>query len=332
MTLRRAFLLLASAALGVALIVALVRVSRIDVRSTLHLVRQASWFAVAKLIALNGIVVYLSTEKWRSIDAALRHASDSVPSRYESFALSSLGMALGLVLPVQLGLISARTLGTYFRGRPFVRGTAGTMVEQSFDLLCIGLFAIATVITVLCRGKALTWIVCAAAFGSLALLAPGPSVWLINWLASRLLRMAPTRRIGDTLSSFSQSFNSRVFTVKLARRLIVLSEFRFVAVVLIAYETSVAIGSGIPLWQIAAAMPLVLVAGIVVITPGALGVNELTSVTVLNLFGTPLGVSAQWALANRILSTAACFAVAVFAAVGLLAVRLVGERAQKVRQ
>jgi len=49
------------------------------------------------------------------------------------------------------------------------------------------------------------------------------------------------------------------------------------------------------------------------VTPGGIGVNELASVTALKLFGTPLSIAAQWAVANRILCTASCFLVAGFA-------------------
>ena len=71
-----------------------------------------------------------------------------------------------------------------------------------------------------------------------------------------------------------------------------------------------AIGVHIPLWHLAAAMPFVIIACVVVVTPGGLGVNELSYATMLHLFGTPLNVGAQWALANRFLVASSCFVVA----------------------
>ena len=68
-----------------------------------------------------------------------------------------------------------------------------------------------------------------------------------------------------------------------------------------AAQAAQAIGAQIPVWHLAAAMPFVIIACVIVITPGGLGVNELTYATALHLFGTPLAVGAQWALANRFL-------------------------------
>ena len=68
-----------------------------------------------------------------------------------------------------------------------------------------------------------------------------------------------------------------------------------------AAQAAQAIGVHIPLWHLAAAMPFVIIACVIVVTPGGLGVNELSYATTLHLFGTPLNVGAQWALANRVL-------------------------------
>ncbi len=272
MAFRRGLLLFISTALGIVLIAALVRVSRIDLRSVFNQLRQVSWFVFAKLMTLNAIVVYLSTEKWRSIDKAVRRPSDLVPSRSESFAVSSVGMALTLILPAQLGMVSARTLGTHFRGRPFKRGTAGTLLEQSFDLFAYGLFVAATVVTGLFKGKALTWTFCALGVVMLGILSAATCVRLIRWIACLALRKGPAvSRIRPALQQIAQQDESNFLSVNLARRLIVLSQIRFGVIVLMGYQSAEAVGTTIPLWQIAAAMPFVLIAGIAAVTPGALG-------------------------------------------------------------
>ncbi len=84
-----------------------------------------------------------------------------------------------------------------------------------------------------------------------------------------------------------------------------------------AGEAARAIGVSIPLWHLAAAMPFVIIACVIVVTPGGLGVNELSYATMLHLFGTPLHVGAQWALANRFLVASSCFVVAACAAAAL---------------
>ena len=80
-----------------------------------------------------------------------------------------------------------------------------------------------------------------------------------------------------------------------------------------AEQTARAIHVYIPLWNMAAAVPFVVVATIIAVTPGGIGVNELTSTTALKFFGTPMAVAAQWSVANRLLVTASCFVVAAFA-------------------
>ncbi|HXH50492.1 MAG TPA: hypothetical protein VNM47_14205, partial [Terriglobia bacterium] len=135
MKLRRILLAMASVALATVLIYLVIRIGNIDLRATLHEIAGARPSALVGLVLLNVLLVYLSTEKWRSVDAALRHASDPVPSRITAFVFTSAGMTLGLVLPVQLGMTAARTFGTHFYGSPLKRGTAGTLLEQSFDVV-----------------------------------------------------------------------------------------------------------------------------------------------------------------------------------------------------
>ena len=70
-----------------------------------------------------------------------------------------------------------------------------------------------------------------------------------------------------------------------------------------------------PLANGGGACRFVVMASVIALTPGGLGVNELTSVTALRIFGTPLAVGAQWALANRALIAVSYFIVAICAVV-----------------
>ena len=92
-----------------------------------------------------------------------------------------------------------------------------------------------------------------------------------------------------------------------------LSATRFVIQALMAAQAAKAIGVHIPLWHLAAAMPFVIIACVIVVTPAGLGVNELSYATALHMFGTPLAIGAQWALANRFLVASSCFVVAACA-------------------
>ena len=324
MTLRRSLLGVASAALTIALIVVLIKVGKIDLRFTFKQLRSVSLISFTKLLLLNGLLVYLSTEKWRSIDAAWRRSSDTVPSRTTAFAHTSAGLALGIVLPVQLAMSTARTFGTHAHGRALKRGTAGTLFEQSFDLLTVGFLAVASGMTRLYSGGGVMWALLAAAAMVLAMLAVGPFIRVIRWLAaSCAARTAATQsRAGAFLRGLFELRHSGLFNAGLARRLVMLSALRFGVVVLMSIQTAEAIGVHIPLWQMAAAIPFVVLASVIALTPGGLGVNELTSVTALKMFGTPLAVGAEWALVNRVLIAVSYFLVAACAAVILYAGRI----------
>ena len=66
-----------------------------------------------------------------------------------------------------------------------------------------------------------------------------------------------------------QSWNSQAcLTQGLSRRLMGLSLARYVIQVLMAGQTAEAIGVHIPLWHLAAAMPFVVIACVIVVTPG----------------------------------------------------------------
>jgi uncharacterized membrane protein YbhN (UPF0104 family) len=315
MTLKRILLALASLALGAVLVAFLIRVGKIDLRQTWHMVQSVSCMAFAKLALLNVLLIFISTEKWRGVDASLRSPSDSIPSRGTAFALTSAGMALGLVLPVQLGMAVARTMGTCFYGTPFKRGTAGTLLEQSFDVVIICFLAVASGVTWFFHGAAIMWTACAVAMTVVASLAVGPSMRLIRRLALYVASwLGLDNRIGIALKNLSELEDSGLLSSGLANQLMLLSTIRFAIVALMAAQTSEAIGAAIPIWQMAAMVPFVVVATVFAVTPGGIGVNELTSVTALRLFGTPLDTAARWALANRILATSACFLVAAAAA------------------
>lgn len=317
MKMRRSLLTVASVALAIALIAVLINVGKIDLRLTLQQLKNVSLISFTKLVVLNALLVYLSTEKWRTIDAAWRSPSDSVPSRTTSYALTSVGLAVGIILPVQLAMATARTLGTSIHGGALKRGTAGTLLEQGFDIFTVSLLAVASGVTWFCHGGAKTWALCAAAAIALALLVVGPSVRLIQWLASFLKASTILPRNRMFLSAW-ELLHSGILNAGLARRLVVLSALRFGTVVSMSTETASAVGLHIPVWQMAAAIPFMIFASIIAVTPGGIGIIDLAGAGALQIFGTPLAIGAQWALANRVLVSASYLLVAACAATPLL--------------
>ena len=156
------------------------------------------------------------------------------------------------------------------------------------------------------------WMVSASAMTAFALLAVGPLIGLIRRMATsyNARTAAPQNRI---LRSLWEIQHSRLLNAGMARRLVTLSTIRFGVVVLMAGQTSEAIHANIP--------ALAYGSGDAVCRHGHRdrgnsGWNRGERVYLHNspqFFGTPLATAAGWSLANRVLITASCFAVASFA-------------------
>lgn len=320
---RRLLLALGSAGAGAVLVILLLRFSRVNVDATLAALRHASPAVLLELLLLNALLVWLSTLKWRAVDRVLRRPGDAAPSRISAFFVTSAGMALGLVLPVQIGMTISRTLGTHFYGRAFRRGTGGTLFEQAFDLLIVLFLAVASALTSFFHGSGLLWIASALAVALLSVALAHPwcrlAARLFHFAAAQARRTPAESRLSRLfhrlLSGLAGLEHTGIANAALVRRLLLLSAIRFCVVVLMATRTAAAIHAAIPFWRMAAAMPFATLANLIGITPGGVGINELASVSLLHLFGTPLGMASDWALANRLLGTLSGFAVA---ACGLL--------------
>jgi uncharacterized membrane protein YbhN (UPF0104 family) len=307
-SLRRGFLLAVSFALSGILIVALIKIGRINLYATFEHLRDVSAVAFAGLVALTALHIYLSSLKWRKIDAFLRRSSDSAPSAAASFAITSVGVVCGQVLPVQISMSAARTVGTYFYGSPLKRGTAGTLYEQSFDVFIVGFLAIASGVTWFSKGGAAVYMIAATIMTIFAVLAVGPSIRFARSVLSATANSKWARN--RVIRRFADLEQSGFLNAGLARQLMMLSAARFVVQILMVGQVAEAVGAHVSIWQLAAATPLAALAYALAITPGGLGVTELGYAFALHLFGTPVAVAAQWALENRILVLASCFVVA----------------------
>jgi hypothetical protein len=312
---KRIALTLASFAVAAALIAALVVYSGVNLRETFARLAAMDRLAFLRMSVLMAFYIFLSSEKWRLIDRVLRHREDTPLPRSNAFTLTSLGVALGQVLPVQVSLSVARTLGTRLYGRALRRGTLGTLFEQAFDFVMVCFLALASAGTRVLHGGARTWLALAVPAAALAVLAAGPATAMVRRIGARVTAGRPAR----WRQFVSEMQGSGLLEARLGRQLMALSALRFVVLVLTARETTVAIHSSLPLWHLAAAMPFVVLSMAVGITPGGLGLNELTYSAALSLFGTPLAATTQWAIANRLLNSAASFVVAIAASVLLLA-------------
>jgi hypothetical protein len=165
----------------------------------------------------------------------------------------------------------------------------------------------ASVCTLLLHGGWALWLAFAVACALLGVISVGSLMKVVNRLATRAAtsKMCPARW-HPTLTELQQS---GLFQASLSRPLTLISFARFVVLVLIASQVSSGVHIAIPLWRLGAAVPFGLLAAVVGITPGGLGLSEAAYATFFKLSGLSLALSTQWAMANRLLATAAIFIV-----------------------
>jgi len=311
MRLRSVLLSIASIAVGVLLIVALVSIAKVDVHAALRQVVGANRAALLRLTALMAVLILLSAGKWRMIDKVLLRPDDGLLSGAAYFAITSAGVALGQVLPIPMSMVVARVLGTHFQGSALKRGTVGTLCDQGTDFLMVCFLIPASVVTRMYFRTPRVWIVMGAGMSLLIFSIVPQMTGLLGWLARHFAGVGAGSRSRwrQALRELSQF---GLLEPRLVRKLMSLAMLRFVVLVLMADETSRAVALSVPVWHLAAAMPFVVISSALAVTPGGIGLNELTYTTALTLFGTPLAIAAQWSLANRVLTAAAAFGVAAW--------------------
>jgi uncharacterized membrane protein YbhN (UPF0104 family) len=307
---RRGFLLAVSFGLSGFLIFVLIKVGKIHLGATLAHLRNVNGSACAALLVLTALHIYLSSLKWQKIDGFLRSGSDSAPSAFASFAFTSVGVVCGQILPVQISMSAARTLGTYFYGSALKRGTAGSLFEQSFDVWIMGFLAVASGITWLAGGGAAVYLISAVVMTASAVFAVGPMIQAAHWIVrssakGRWSHNRIVRRVADLE-------HSGFLHAGLGRQLMALSAARFAVQIWMLKEVAAAVGAHIPVWQLAAATPLAALAYALAITPGGIGVTELGYTFALKLFGTSVTVAAPWVLEARVLIFTSSCLVAIF--------------------
>jgi len=306
-----------SLVVGLGLIVLLLLASSVRWQEVLDRSLAVDRMAFVRLTLLFALNSFLSSKKWRMTDRVMSHGEGNPLPGSTAFGLTTVGVALGQFLPIQVSMSIARTLGTLVYGRALRRGTVATLFEQAFDLLVTVLMMVASVCTQLLHGGGAVWLAFAVCSALLGVSSVGSLMKLVNRLTACLTtKRTYLARWRRTVGELQQS---GLFQANLARPLTAISVARFVVLVLMASQISSGIHIAVPLWRLAAAVSFGLLAAVVGITPGGLGVSEAAYATVLNLSGIPLALSTQWAIANRLLSSAAAFVVAGFGAMLLVA-------------
>ena len=311
----------ASIAGAVALLALLLFASHVDLPTIRDQLLKMHPVMLLALTALLGFNSFLSGEKWRLVDCRLRGGEAALP-RQLYFGLTALGTMLGLLIPVQLSAALTRSLGLHLNGgRAVARGTAASLLEQGYDVLVAGFLALASIVMIARGGgDAVEWIVLAGIAGILGWFACGMTVKPLSRSVRgfAMIHHGKAARVGRLAAHVA---DSGLLDQDLARPLFALSLLRFFILSLMACATTAAVGLDVPLWQLSAALPLVVLAAALPITPGGLGVIEWAFTSALVTFGTRLDIAAQWAVLNRVAVTIAAIVVGVAGALVGIAVR-----------
>ena len=143
-----------------------------------------------------------------------------------------------------------------------------------------------------------SWVAGAGGAIVLCLLLLGP---LGTAATAPMRRLVPVAASDGRIARFRRTLAaSGLFEARLARRLFAISVVRFILLWLMAVASKEAVGLDISNLQLAATLPLVILASILVVTPANIGVNEGACRRAHGL-GVDLETAAQFALVNRAL-------------------------------
>jgi uncharacterized membrane protein YbhN (UPF0104 family) len=319
--------IVASTVLGIALVGGLLYT--VDLSETVSLLSRVDPVIFAALALLTGFNAFLAGEKWRVVALRLSHEGTRPIPRGFYFVLTAIGVALGQVVPVQVGTALSRSIGSHFYGgRAIARGAGATIFEQFFDLLVAAFLGVASAVVLLAGGAGIAWAAIAVPAAVAGYFVTALAVRLVARAAHRLGAMPALAGRRRTLGLLENVARSALLAPDVARRLFALSVLRFVVLLLMAVATTEAVGFDIALWQVAAMLPCLVLSNLIAITPGALGVNEWTAASIFVALGVPFSLAAQWAVLNRVFVAVASLLVGL---VGLaMAVRLSGSRVSAV--
>lgn len=273
-------------AAGLAMCVALLRLSGHAVDYWIAALRRVNPpLALAAGLAM-AVNYMLAAKKWQRVEACLSGSSHTF---VHAWAATAIGMGVGQLLPTVVSSALVRGLGNRVARRSGRHGAIASGWEQLFDLAAAGLLA-GPCIAALLLGHIRLAVIASA----VALIAG--ELWCVG--AARLMvRLA--------------RLNANLATPRLSKFLWRVSVLRIAILMAVTAVISRAFALNIPPWELATAVPAVVLASVLSFIPAGLGVNELTFVGLLGSAGTPVPVAAAFALLNRTLQVCIAAVLAI---------------------
>jgi hypothetical protein len=294
--------LLASVVLAVILLALLFVCTDLDLAVIGRLLLGMRPQAFGEILLLTGFNCFLSGEKWRLIAMRLRQDDGRAMPRLLYFAFTSIGVALGQIVPVQFSLVLSRSIGAHlYGGRALSRGATATLFDYFFDVLVAAFLGLSSMLVLISGGGAITWALCTLLIGIAGFVLYGAAARLVVGA----LRLLGRRGCGRFHGFCTTTAVSPLLAPDIGRRLLAISGLRFTVLVLVGAVSANAVALDVPIWRLAASMPFAIIANALAITPGGLGITEWAVSSALFALGTQFQVSAQWAVVNRVLVAAA---------------------------
>jgi uncharacterized membrane protein YbhN (UPF0104 family) len=297
---------------GLLILVILAIIARVDVDRVLSVLSATKPLGVAAIVSLFFAYILVGSVKWRLVQNAMGNLTISLR---QASALTAVGVAGGQVLPVPVAVAVARLVGVH--GGTDIKPShnlVGTLIEQFFDLAIALLLGSASLV-VLYLGQSGLWL-----YLVVGVLSASAAVTELayGYYAPILRALAEKSFLPQKLRALAASVAANMPAQRLVRQLSLLSILRFAILCVAAAATSWTMGLAIPALHLAIAMPLVILASVIALTPGALGFNELAYAGSLVILGTSFDAAAEWALFNRILTMLASLLIGLAGAVVLV--------------
>src|SRR5260370_1028213 len=162
--------LLASAVVAVILVALLFVSADRDLGAIGHLLLGVPLPAFVAILLLLGLNSFLAGEKWRLIASRLHPDEGATMPRLLYFAFTSIGVALGQIIPAQLSLVLSRSIGAHLHGgRALSRGMTATLFDYFFDVLIAAFLVLSSILVLIAGGGAIAWVlwsraICIAGF------------------------------------------------------------------------------------------------------------------------------------------------------------------------
>ena len=295
---RRVGLSLVGLIVAIAVIVALAARSGVTMESVLTLVAASPWWLVPAVAVLTAGQIALSAVKWHMV--LTRVSSGSNVTAGFAFHVSVASAFLSQVMTSYLSAVVTRSWAARrAHGVSLGAGAGTSLFEQIFDVAIIAAMLAPTLIVYFLGGSFSLWLGLTAVS-----LTAGAVIFLMLGRNVQYLPVsdAKTGLVARLFAAFRSASAAGLFAPGMVLKLYALSVLRYLLILARVPVTIAALALAIGMMDAAQGFTVVQATQLASITPGNLGIQELSWTGVLVLRDTPLELAAAFAIAFRIVT------------------------------